>query len=242
MLLHCRIILFTLAIVLPLNAVETAQNTVEVATEKKQEKPTWRKNIYKWVGITTGVAAGIAAAAGIYFQVKRRTTSPITEQQPTRIVTQQPVQDDTENEKAFIAALNEATTVDELNKAIKKYYPHNPPPLNARQIYHTKMDELQPRIPQISRKEQAMKNIEAAKNYDELEVMIDRMHAEPAQAYFLENMVIMEQPDFIEAYFSKEPLFYLQMLRKTIPANNRALLTIDHIAETLKMQPKPEAV
>src|SRR5579859_6702265 len=54
--------------------VNVPENTAQEQVEKKQEKPAWRKNIYKWAGIATGVAAAVAGAAWLFFHQPRLDT------------------------------------------------------------------------------------------------------------------------------------------------------------------------
>jgi len=78
-----KTLLLILSILLPLTMVEAVQpqvSQIDVSQrETKHKKSTWRRKIYTWVGIATGVAAGVALAAGIYFKVQQPTFKSTSE-------------------------------------------------------------------------------------------------------------------------------------------------------------------
>jgi len=83
MLFKYKTLLLILSILLPLNRIVAAEpmpevQKVDLQQTKKHETSTWRKKIYVWAGIATGIVAGVATAAGIYFKSKSSSNAPIT--------------------------------------------------------------------------------------------------------------------------------------------------------------------
>jgi|SRR5579859_2588726 len=110
-----RTTLLILAIILPFSVLrsgqpETQQIQIEEATkvEYEQEKQSSRKKIIKWGGIATGIAAAIAAAAGIYFNRSKKTNVPVASQE------------DIENNK-ILSSIRNATTRKQIIELAQEY-------------------------------------------------------------------------------------------------------------------------